>query len=342
MRNAVAISLAAHAALIVAGLITVPAARLDLSAELDAVPVTLIDLGEVTELAIALDTTIPAPAPAPAPDPPAAVEPEPEPAPEPEPPPALEPAPAPEPEPLPEPEPVAVAEAPPPEPDVRVIDTTPAITPEPEPAPEPEPEPAPAPTPVPAAIVPIPTPRPRPAAVEPEPDPVTPEPEPEPDPDVPEPPAPVTPAVDPIATEIAAATPPADEIANLLERTTETNPPVPAAPDGVVDAALTQTELDALEAALYSAIADCWFLPVAWDDPAEVTVVVQFRLNPNGTILGIPTVIQAPSGRYAQVARESALRAVFQCAPYQFLPQEHYEVWRENTITFNPVDMFLP
>ena len=325
MRTAVTVSIAAHVALVAAGLVAIPAARLDLSANFDAIPVQLIDIADVTELTIGLDTTVP-------PAPPLVLEPEPELVPEPIPepelipePPAPEPDPVVEPEPAPEepviPEPVEVADAPAP----RVIEPGPAPAPEPEPVlepePEPEPTPEPEPAPVPAAIVPTPTPRPRPT--------VTPEPEPDPIKTDPEP------TLEPATPELDEAAPP-DAIAALLDD--PANEP-PGAEAGVENAALTRSEIDAF----YDALASCWRLPAVWDNnPAQFTVVIRFELNQNGSVRGIPLVLEAPSGPYAQVARETALRAIFDCAPYVQLPPEKYDEWREITVTFNPVDMFLP
>lgn len=336
MRTAVTVSLAAHAALIVAGIVSIPAARLDLSVDVDVIPVQMIDVAEFTELTIGLDNVVP---PEPEPTPPEPAPPEPEPVPEPEPaPPEPEPeAVPPEPEPVVEPEPPATepevaepAEVAAAEPEVRVIEPGPAPAPEAEPAPEPVPEPEPAPEPQPAAIVPMPTPRPRPTAA--------PEPEPEPAEPDPEPPAPEPEAVpDPLATEIAEAREP-DAIAALLNTPEPETTEPPGAAEGVDNAAMTQSEIDAF----YSALARCWRLPAVWDNnPAEFTVVIRFELNIDGTVRGIPLVLQAPTGTYAQVARETALRAIFDCQPYQ-LPVEKYDSWRQNTVTFNPVDMFLP
>ncbi|MHA1560281.1 MAG: hypothetical protein ACTSWI_06375 [Alphaproteobacteria bacterium] len=330
MRTAITVSVAAHVALVAAGLVAIPAARLDLSANFDAIPVQLINIADVTELTIGLDTTVP-------PAPPLVLEPEPEPIPEPDPirePPTPEPEPIPEPapEPAPEPEPVTepepipeeplilgpveVADAPPP----RIIEPGPAPRPEPEPAPEPAPEPEPAPQP--AAIVPTPTPRPRPT-VTPEPEPITPDPE--PTPEVPTP-------------ELAEVLQP-DAIAALLDDVAVAADDPPGAEAGVENAALTRSEIDAF----YDALASCWRLPAVWDNnPAQFTVVIRFELNQNGSVRGIPLVLQAPNGPYAQVARETALRAIFDCAPYVQLPPEKYDEWREITVTFNPVDMFLP
>jgi len=48
-----------------------------------------------------------------------------------------------------------------------------------------------------------------------------------------------------------------------------------------------------------------------------------------------PQVVEAPVGRYANTAPESAVRAVRACAPY-VLPPEKYPDWKEVKITFDP------
>ncbi len=97
---------------------------------------------------------------------------------------------------------------------------------------------------------------------------------------------------------------------------------------------MTASELDALRARL----SQCWSPPLGWTDPAEVRVVLMIYLNSDGSIGGAPQVLQAPQGRYAQTAPESAVRAVRRCAPYN-LPPEKYEAWKEVKVTFDPTDM---
>ncbi len=341
MRSGLVVSLVGHGVLLVAGLIALPTARISADAVPNVVPVDLVTVAEVTQLAIGLDTTAP---PEAEPAPPAATE-----TPAPEPTPAETPAVAPEPTPT----PAAAAETPPPEPTPEPAPEPAAETPAPEPAPaaEPAPEtvvaeaapapaveaapaadpaprpaPTPAPTPAPAAILPTPAPRPRPTNVTPNATPAPPTPEPEPEPPAPE--------ADPAA-------PTGDQIAALLNDpgVAGGNGAAPAGAgvaEGTATTEMTQSEIDALTAA----IAQCWYPPNGWVDPAEVRVVVQFRLNRDGSVLGIPTVVQAPTGRYATVATERALIAVRQCAPYQ-LPPEKYNSWQEVRITFDPLEMFL-
>jgi hypothetical protein len=333
-RTSLVVSIAGHAGLLLAGLVTLPAADLSTHSS-ESVPVEFIDIAEVTQLAIGLDTTAPTP-PEPAAPAPAA-------APTPQPAPAPTPTPAPEPAPAPTPTPAPVVE-PAPAPAPALAEAAPILEPAPAPAPTPEPTPAPAPepTPAPAAIVPVPAPRPRP-----------PQAAPTPTPPAPAPPDPEPPRPDPLAAAIANATPlppapipaPApgeDRIAALLNPTPEPTPPGPGVPDGTPTTALTQTEIDALAGQVADALADCWIPPQGWEnDPEGVRVVVQFRLNPDGTLLGIPNVVEAPTGQFALVAVQRAVTAVRVCAPYSFLPPDQYDAWRDLQINFDPIDMFM-
>ncbi len=104
---------------------------------------------------------------------------------------------------------------------------------------------------------------------------------------------------------------------------------------GASDAQMTASELDALRARL----SQCWSPPIGWSDPAEVRVVrddlSQRRWHASAAT---PQVLQAPEGRYAQTAPESAVRAVRRCAPYN-LPPDKYEAWKQVKVTFDPTDM---
>jgi hypothetical protein len=97
---------------------------------------------------------------------------------------------------------------------------------------------------------------------------------------------------------------------------------------------MSANELDLLRARL----ARCWSPPIGWVDPAEVRVVLMLSLNVDGSVNGLPQVLEAPQGQFARQAPESALRAVRRCAPY-ILPAEKYDAWREVKVTFDPQDM---
>ena len=234
-----------------------------------------------------------------------------------------------------------VEELPAPQPPPKVEDPPPLPKPappppEPEPVPPPEPEPPPLPTPAPPEP---PPPAPSPEAA------VPPPPEPrvaEPLTNVPMPrirpnkPAPQTaeapPKPKPQEFDV-------DTLTAMLDQPVDAPPPQeaeptlgsPTAPTGVK---LTANELDALRARL----AQCWSPPIGWIDPSEVRVILLLALNADGSVNGVPQVIEAPQGQFARQAPESALRAVRRCAPYN-LPPDKYDAWREVKVTFDPQDM---
>ncbi len=337
MRTGVAISLVAHGALGAALLVSLPVATLEAPDE--SSPIEFIEIADITELSIGLDTVVPEPEPEP---PAAAPEPvaEPEPAPEPEPP-QLEPEPQPEPEPVAEPRQIEAAPEPEPAPQPET-EAFPELEPEAEPEPLPQPEPEPQRADV--GLLPAP-PRPRPAAIAaaapPEPDP---EPE-EPELEAAEPAEPELEAAEP-EPELAEAPPlqpeepvedTPDDIAALIGAPDDDGPAAAGAPDAPANTALTQSEIDALR----DAIAACWFPPAGWNNPEEVRVVLQFRLSRDGNVVGVPNVVSAPAGQYAAVATQRAISAVRSCAPYD-LPPEKYSEWQEIQINFDPFDMFQP
>ena len=45
------------------------------------------------------------------------------------------------------------------------------------------------------------------------------------------------------------------------------------------------------------------------------------------------------SSPFFQAAADSAVRAVFQCQPYE-LPSEKYALWRDMILNFDPSDMY--
>ena len=138
---------------------------------------------------------------------------------------------------------------------------------------------------------------------------------------------------------------PMDQITQTLERdqlaqmaAAEPPPAQPApagAPTGTAsNVTMTASEMDALRARL----AQCWSPPIGWTDPAQVRVVLLLSLNPDGTVDGVPQVLDSPQGQYSTTAPESAVRAVRRCAPYN-LPADKYDAWKQVKVTFDPKDM---
>lgn len=99
---------------------------------------------------------------------------------------------------------------------------------------------------------------------------------------------------------------------------------------------LSQSEMDALR----GAIERCWSVPAGLADAEDMRVTITMRLTPDGQIDGSPQVEASggePTARRSFA--ESAQRAVLRCQPYQ-LPAEKYETWAEVVVNFDPSQMF--
>jgi colicin import membrane protein len=87
---------------------------------------------------------------------------------------------------------------------------------------------------------------------------------------------------------------------------------------------LSQNELGALNAALIAQLKRCWNPPVGVVDAKDLSVVLQFSLNRDGSVSGQPIVVNPASSPLFQVAVESAKRAVLGCQPFR-LPAAMYD-----------------
>lgn len=334
MRPGWIVSLILHAGIVALTLISIPSTA-ELPVTQTFVPVEMLEVADTTNVKPTTKGEEPKPEAEPAakPEPKPKTAPTPEPKPEPKPEPPKPEPPKPEPEPAPKPEP------PKPEPP----------KPEPEPAPpppedvaaaEPEPTPAPVPRAKPKAVT-----EPPPeevAAAEPEPEP-EPKPEPKPKPDKPKPepkpePEPETEEepFDPDAVTAGledkeAEDDTADEAPE--EQESADDKPQQGAGDpsrstmAIVDAFKTQ-------------IAKCWSPPVGAPEAEKLVVVLQIRLNRDGSLSGMPEYRDSEklSDPYYRAAAESARRAVMQCQNYD-LPEDSYDQWRELTLRFDPTEM---
>jgi hypothetical protein len=319
MRVGISVSVIGHAAIFAFGLIAFPDALPFAPEEIEALPVELVDVAEMTDLLEGDRNSeeIPEEEPQPTPE----VESE---VPIPEPPQeeAVEQpveavqeaeAPPPPPEPEPEPEPTLEELAALPEPQ----ETAPPATPEPEAPVEPNlPRARPNP---PRPVIAEPTPAPKP----PEPQPIVPEEQ--------EPEREFNP----------------DDIAALLNKQEPAGGGVPVPSpepqtlgsiDGQPDAAMTQSEIAALKARLYR----CWNPPIGVREAGDLIVEVRISLLPDGSLAGDPMIltVENASNPLAHIAAEAAIRAVQQCAPYgDILRPETYAVWNQIDFVFDPREM---
>jgi len=100
--------------------------------------------------------------------------------------------------------------------------------------------------------------------------------------------------------------------------------------------AMTMSEIDALR----SQMMKCWNVPIGAPDPAALVLSLKIQFNQDGTVLGMPQLVETQSlgDPYFRAASESAIRAVKMCAPYS-LPAEKYETWANVTVVFDPRKM---
>jgi len=93
--------------------------------------------------------------------------------------------------------------------------------------------------------------------------------------------------------------------------------------------------------ALQARIAQCWNVPAGVRDAEEIKVRIYFELNRDGTVAGQPQLIGGSPSQFGPSVGESGIRAIQQCQPYNFLPQNEYAGgWDKLDITFSSKDMF--
>jgi hypothetical protein len=317
MRAGLTVSVIGHAAILAFGLFAFPEARPFAPDEIEALPVELVDVAELTDLEQGDEQSEELP------------------------------------EEVPQPKPEVVAEAPSPEPAEEPaetpIETARAAPPPPSPPPPPPPVAEPEPVPEETAALPEPE---APAPLEeaetspvPE-EPNVPRARPNPPRQVVERPAepePSQPVAQPEETE--AFNP--DEIAALLNKQQPAGggdpepgvePQTLGSIDGQSGAAMTQSEIAALKARLYQ----CWNPPIGVREAGSLIVEVRITLLPDGSLAGNPVIlgIENASNPLAQIAAEAAVRAVVQCAPFgDILRPEAYAVWNQIDFVFDPREM---
>lgn len=99
---------------------------------------------------------------------------------------------------------------------------------------------------------------------------------------------------------------------------------------------LSQSELDALRARLMG----LWNPPVGIKNPQDYVIRIRIRLGRDGRLTMPPQLLSTGHDAIYQAAAASALRAVFQSQPFDMLKPEHYSVWKDIEVTFDPRDMF--
>lgn len=91
--------------------------------------------------------------------------------------------------------------------------------------------------------------------------------------------------------------------------------------------------------AIMQRITKCWSIPPGARE-AQIRVKVRFQLNPDGTVSGMPQIMNSSSDPLFSTTAQSAVSALMECQPYDFLPQDKYNLWQDNGVDFNPNQMF--
>jgi outer membrane biosynthesis protein TonB len=106
-------------------------------------------------------------------------------------------------------------------------------------------------------------------------------------------------------------------------------------------AAMTQKNTFGWIAALQRRIGSCWAVPAGVRDADTMQVRILIKLGPDGMLQGRPELAEAPPNSIGPAFAESAIRAIEQCQPYNFLPQAEYKNgWDYMDMIFTPQDLF--
>lgn len=120
-------------------------------------------------------------------------------------------------------------------------------------------------------------------------------------------------------------------------------PPQRLAARTAVDRQLAARRLTAL---VKQQIAPCWNIPAGAKDVQSMSVRIEIRLNADGSLRGVPHVLDAPrmgTDRAFRAVAESAVRALLnpRCSPLK-LPYDEYDVWKNITFNFDPSEALGP
>lgn len=101
---------------------------------------------------------------------------------------------------------------------------------------------------------------------------------------------------------------------------------------------LSVREQDLLRAQISQQLRACWKLPGGGGGIETMVVTVRWRLRPDGSLEGEPSIEQPQSGPVFQIAAEAAVRAVKSCSPFS-LPPDRYWAWKSIIWDFDPREM---
>ncbi len=144
-----------------------------------------------------------------------------------------------------------------------------------------------------------------------------------------------------------------DKISALLNKIPNAAPraakPAPPAPKKAVqkrdepgrgrqdgrDTRMTVNEIDAFRAQ----ISRCWNPPIGGLGADRLVVRMRLKLKRDGMLASPPQLMNSQSSPFFAAASDAALRAVWQCQPYE-MPVNKYSVWSDMVLNFDPREMF--
>ena len=95
---------------------------------------------------------------------------------------------------------------------------------------------------------------------------------------------------------------------------------------------LSQSEIDALRARLMQA----WNIPAGVQNPEELKLTVLIQIGKDRRLSSPPRVLTTGKSPLFMAARDSAMRAILLSQPFDMLKPDHYDLWKEIEITFDP------
>jgi len=144
------------------------------------------------------------------------------------------------------------------------------------------------------------------------------------------------------------------KIAALIDRSIkETTPEVDPKREQILEEAVESSQVQDIDARVRTAsyedyirakMQSCWSVPAGAPDAAEMEVTLVFTLTPEGKIIGAPRIREQnrmfqPGNEYYKIFAESAARAIRLCEPYNDLPKQYYDEWKDWELIFSPREM---
>lgn len=132
---------------------------------------------------------------------------------------------------------------------------------------------------------------------------------------------------------------PKDTLATIKEGTEVNNMGIEGGVGGSYFSELSISEIDAIAGRLRA----CWNLDPGAMGIEDMIVEIKAELNQNGTVRKVEILNDSRynSDNHFRAVADSAVRAVYACAPYSILADkyaEKYDMWKTMQLRFNPLD----